>query len=150
MERQRAVVEEIKKRGQTHRLPGIAVVVNDWADRADITHSNNNPITSSYIRARHWGQSTYVVSQKLALVSPSIRVNCTHMCVLKLSSTQCVKMFCEEYGALAGGAENLQKIYEYAVNDQPYSFLWCNFRATNPREIFMLRFEKFLNIEDVE
>ena len=111
--------------------------------------SNNNPITSSFIRARHWGQSTYVVSQKLALISPSIRVNCTHMCVMKMSSTQCIKLFCEEFGALAGGAENLQKIYEYAVNDQPYSFLWCNFRSADPRKIFMLRFEKYLNIEDI-
>ena len=148
MEKQKEHVEELKQKSATHLIPGIAVVINDWADRADITHSNNNPITSSFIRARHWGQSTYVVSQKLALVSPSIRVNCTHMCVLKLSSTQCVKLFCEEYGALAGGAENLRKIYEYAVNDQPYSFLWCNFRASDPKKIFMLRFEKYLNIED--
>ena len=149
MDKQKDVVEDIKKKGLTYSVPGIAVVINDWADRADITHANNNPITSSFIRARHWGQSTYVVSQKLALISPSIRVNCTHMCVMKMSSTQCIKLFCEEFGALAGGAENLQKIYEYAVNDQPYSFLWCNFRSADPRKIFMLRFEKYLNIEDI-
>ena len=66
MEDQKNLVEELKKKEGTTLLPGIAVVVNDWADRADITHANNNPITSSYIRARHWGQSTFVVSQKLA------------------------------------------------------------------------------------
>ena len=42
-----------------------------------------------------------------------------------------------------------KKIYEYAVNDRPYSFLWCNFRSADPRKIFMLRFEKYLNIEDI-
>ena len=60
----------------------------------------------------------------------------------------CIKLFCEEYGALAAGAENLRKIYEYAVNDRPYSFLWCNFRSPDPRKIFMLRFEKYLSIEN--
>ena len=149
MEDQKNLVEELKKKEDTTMIPGIAVVVNDWADRADITHANNNPITSSFIRARHWGQSTYVVSQKLALVSPSICVNCTHMCVLRSASTQCIELFCEEYGMLAGGAESLLKIYEYAINDRPYSFLWCNFKSTNPKQIFMLRFERYLNVEDV-
>jgi hypothetical protein len=149
MEDQKIVVEELKKKEGTTLLPGIAVVINDWADRADITHANNNPITSSFIRARHWAQSTYVVSQKLALVSPSIRVNCTHMCVLRSASTQCIKLFCEEYGALAGGAENLMKIYEYAINDRPFSFLWCNFKSTDTKKIFMLRFERYLYVEDV-
>ena len=50
---------------------------------------------------------------------------------------------------LAGGAENLMKIYEYAVNDRPYSFLWCNFKATDPKKIFHLRFERYLNVEDL-
>ena len=61
-----------------------------------------------------------------------------------------VKLFCEEYGALANGAENLHKIYEYAVNNRPYSYLFCNFRHPDPQKIFMLRFERYLNIEDLE
>ena len=40
------------------------------------------------------------------------------------------------------------KIYEYAVNDRPFSFLRGNFKETDPKKIFMLRFEKYLNIED--
>ena len=47
MEKQKEHVEELKQKSATHLIPGIAVVINDWADRADITHSNNNPITSS-------------------------------------------------------------------------------------------------------
>ena len=50
---------------------------------------------------------------------------------------------------LAGGAENLMKIYEYAINDRPYSFLWCNFKSTDPKKIFMLRFERNLIVDDV-
>ena len=53
MDKQKDIVEDIKKKGLTYSVPGIAVVINDWADRADITHANNNPITSSFIRARH-------------------------------------------------------------------------------------------------
>ncbi len=60
-----------------------------------------------------------------------------------------VKLFCEEYGALAGGADNLRKIYEYAVNDRQFSFLWCNFRHPDPRKVFSLRFERYLTIEDL-
>ena len=58
MEDQKNVVEELKKKEDTTLLPGIAVVINDWTDRADITHAHNNPITSSFIRASHWAQST--------------------------------------------------------------------------------------------
>ena len=46
-------------------------------------------------------------------------------------------------------SDNLRKIYEYAINHQPYSFLTVNVRA-EPRKVFMLRFERYLNIEDVE
>ena len=62
---------------------------------------------------------------------------------------QDIKILCEEWGALAGGPDSLRKIYEYAIDDQPYSFLTVNVRA-EPRKVFMLRFERYLNIEDVE
>ena len=71
------------------------------------------------------------------------------MCVLRSASTQCIKLFCEEYGALAGGGENLYRIHVHAINDRPYSFLWCNFKSTDPKKIFMLRFERYLNVEDL-
>ena len=77
------------------------------------------------------------------------RVNATCLVVLKLNNMGDVKFFCEEYGALANGADNLRKIYEYAVNDRQYSFLFCNLRQPDPKKVFMLRFERYLNIEDV-
>ena len=68
---------------------------------------------------------------------------------MKLNNMQDINILCTEWGALAGGADNLRKIYEYAVNDAQYSFLFINVRA-EPRKTFMLRFERYLNVEDLE
>ena len=40
------------------------------------------------------------------------------------------------------------KIYEYAVAE-PFSFLWCNFKATDNKKVFMLRFERYLTIDSI-
>ena len=68
---------------------------------------------------------------------------------MKLNNMQDIKILCEEWGALANGPDNLRKIYEYAINDQPYSFLTINVRAPAGK-VFMLRFERYLNVEDLE
>ena len=149
MDQQKEEIEELKQNPRTHTLPGIAVVVNDFADRPDVTHRNDNPIATCFVRARHWGQSTYILSQHITSVAVTCRVNATFLIVMKLNNMQDIKILCEEWGALAGGPDNLRKIYEYAINDQPYSFLTVNVRA-EPRKVFMLRFERYLNIEDVE
>ena len=149
MDAQKEEVEELKQNPRTHTLPGIAVVVNDFADRPDVTHRNDNPIATCFVRARHWMQSTYIVSQHITSVAVTCRVNATFLIVMKLNNMQDIKILCEEWGALAGGPDNLRKIYEYAINDKPYSFLTVNVRA-EPRKVFMLRFERYLNVEDVE
>ena len=133
MEKQKERIMKLKKDEDTTLLPQICVVINDWADRQEITHApTNNPITTAYLKGRHWAQNTIICTQRYASVATSIRVNCTHLCLLKRASTQSIKLFCEEFGNLAGGADNLVEIYEYAVAE-PFSFLWCNFKATETR-----------------
>jgi hypothetical protein len=43
--------------------------------------------------------------------------------------------------------KTLLDIYNLAVNDQPYSFLYVNLRAKSPNDMFYIRFEKKLLIE---
>jgi hypothetical protein len=148
MEAQKTKIMQLKKEDVT-LLPQICVVINDWADRQEITHApTNNPITTAYLKGRHWAQSTIICTQRYASVATSIRVNCTHMCLLKSAPTQSIKLFCEEFGNLAGGADNLMKIHEYAIAE-PWSFLWCDFTATDNKNVFMLRFERYLTIDNI-
>ncbi len=82
IDRQKEIVEEIKRKGYTNTLPGIAVIINDFADDSQVLHTAaKNPITSSFLRARHWAQSTYVVSQNSRAsirVCESIALTCAY------------------------------------------------------------------------
>ena len=91
--------------------------------------------------------STYLSFQKLALVSPTCRVNASCMAIFQLHCMQDLDLFLTEWGALAGGKDNLFAIYKKAVEDAPHSFLWCDFKAP-PGKRFMLRFERYLNVDD--
>jgi hypothetical protein len=44
--------------------------------------------------------------------------------------------------AAVANKKTLLDIYNLAVNDQPYSFLYVNLRAKSPNDMFYIRFEK--------
>ncbi len=52
-------IEELKQNERTHTLPGIACVVDDFADRPDVTHRNDNPLATAFVRARHYAVDLY-------------------------------------------------------------------------------------------
>ena len=95
-------VTEASKKAKMKSLYGILIVVDDFADDPRIMHSNSGAgsggsmLNTLFIRGRHMMISTLVSSQKLRLVSPTIRVNLQFMLVWRLRNQTELQSLLEE------------------------------------------------------
>ena len=60
-----------------------------------------------------------------------------------------VDTFVMEQSALVD-KKTLYEIYKIAVNDKPYSFLFVKLRESDLNKIFVIRFEKYFEINDTQ
>lgn len=60
-----------------------------------------------------------------------------------------LESFLEETSALVD-KDTLRQIYDTAINSQPYSFLYVNLSAQNVNDMFMVRFEQKILVNDVK
>ena len=137
------------QKGQKHRkLHGICIVVDDFADDPKIMHSNSggtsggSMLNTLFVRGRHLNISTLVSSQKLRLVSSTIRVNLQFLCVWRLRNHQELESLLEEVSAVYD-KKTLMQMYLLAT-DEPYSFWYILLTAKKRDDMFFLRFEKKL------
>ncbi len=73
LERQKKITEYLKRKGAKKRF-NIALIIDDHADNPAAMHRAGGILETLYVRARHFGVSTIVSSQKLKLMSPTVRV----------------------------------------------------------------------------
>lgn len=145
------VIEDQKKiathqKDNNHKkIHQILIVVDDFADSPEFSR-HSKLLHSLFTRGRHIFCSTFVSTQKASALSTIIRVNCTEWYIWKLRSYQDLQLILEELGALQP-KQTLFEIYKKAT-DEPYSFLFVNLRATNPNDIFNIKFDKKIEIED--
>ena len=85
------------------------------------------------------GISTLVSSQKLKLVSTTIRVNLQFMLVWRLRNRMELASLIEEISAVYP-TKTLEEMYQLAT-DEPYSFWYILFTAKRREDMFYLRFE---------
>ena len=83
LERQKKITEHLKRKGATRRF-NICIVVDDHADNPSAMHRAGGILETLYVRAHHFGLSTIVSSQKLKLISSTVRVNLTALFVFRL------------------------------------------------------------------
>lgn len=60
-----------------------------------------------------------------------------------------LESFLEETSALVD-KDTLRQTYDTAINSQPYSFLYVNLSAQNVNDMFMVRFEQKILVNDVK
>ncbi len=102
-------------------------------------HRAGGILETLFVRARHFGVSTIVSSQKLKLMSPTVRVNLTALFIFKLrASSDLVDGFLKEYGALVD-AKILMAMYRSAV-ERPYGFLYIDLLAKSLDHMFYSSF----------
>ena len=78
-------------------------------------------------------------------MSPTARVNAHWIVAFKLRNKQDLDGLLQELTAIYP-YEVLLQLYEEAVNDQPYSFLFINMKKPK-EEMFSIRFDEILQIE---
>jgi hypothetical protein len=145
VETQKRVIEESKKQ-KIKQLYGILIVVDDFADSPNVVHSNSGAasggsmLNTLFIRGRHMMISTLVSSQKLRLLSTTMRVNVQFMLVWRLRNRLELQSLLEEISAVYD-INTLEQMYKLATDD-PYSFWYILFTARKKEDMFFLRFEQ--------
>ena len=128
---------EHSKKAKMKKLYGICVVVDDFADSPQIMHSGSGAanggsvLNTLFIRGRHMMISTIVSSQKLRLISPTIRVNVQFMLIWRLRNRLELQSLLEEISAVYP-VKTLEEMYQMATDD-PYSFWYILFTAKKKR-----------------
>ena len=146
VETQRRVTAELKRQKASKRLYGVLIIVDDFADDPRIMHSaagaasGGSMLNTLFIRGRHMGISTLVSSQKLKLVSTTIRVNLQFMLVWRLRNRMELASLLEEISAVYP-VKVLEEMYQLAT-DEPYSFWYILFTAKRREDMFYLRLEQ--------
>jgi hypothetical protein len=142
---QKRVIEESKKQ-KIKQLYGILIVVDDFADSPNIVHSNSGAasggsmLNTLFIRGRHMMISTLVSSQKLRLLSTTMRVNVQFMLVWRLRNRLELQSLLEEISAVYD-IKTLEQMYQLAT-EEPFSFWYILFTARKKEDMFFLRFEQ--------
>ena len=136
--KQQAVTELLKKKGSKRRF-NILIVIDDHADNPSAMHKAGGILETLYVRARHFGVSTIVSSQKLKLMSATVRVNLTALFIFRLrNNSDLLDGVIREYSALID-AKTLLMMYRKAV-EQPYGFLYVNLLAKDINDMFYSSF----------
>ena len=90
--------------------------------------------------------STITATQKFSAIHPIIRVNATELYVYRLRNYKDLETFIEEVSAVQD-KKTLLEMYNIATQE-PYSFLYINLVAKSKKDMFYIRFDKKLVIED--
>jgi hypothetical protein len=142
---QKRVIEESKKQ-KIKQLYGILIIVDDFADSPSVVHSSSGAasggsmLNTLFIRGRHMMISTLVSSQKLRLLSTTMRVNVQFMLVWRLRNRMELQGLLEEISAVYD-MKTLEQMYKMAT-DEPFSFWYILFTARKKEDMFFLRFEQ--------
>ncbi len=147
MANQKAKIKELKEAKSKKPLPQILTVLDDHADRADIMHSAGNILTTLFIRGRHFGSSCWISSQKLTAISTVARVNFRFLLCWRLRNQREVMALMEELSAVYP-IPILHQMYETAISDEDHSFWFINMVAKKKDDMFHIRFEHKMQLED--
>ncbi len=138
LERQKKITEYLKRKGAKKRF-NICIVIDDHADNPQAMHRAGGVLETLYVRARHFGVSTIVSSQKLKLMSPTVRVNLTALFIFRLRNhSDLLDGVIREYSALVD-AKTLMTMYRAAV-EPAFGFLFVNLLATDINDMFYSSF----------
>ena len=136
----------MKRRGAKKRF-NVIIIVDDHADNPAAMHRAGGILETLYVRGRHFGVSTIVSSQKLKLMSPTVRVNLTALWIFRLRNhSDLLDGVIKEYSALID-SKTLMAMYRKAV-ERPYGFLYINLLAKNVNDMFYSSFISKFNIEN--
>ena len=145
IDRAKQVTEHMKKSGDKRRF-GTLIVLDDLADNPAAVHKCGGLLETLYVRGRHFGISTFVLAQKLKLISPCVRVNLTALFVFRLRNMGDLKAMVEEYSAVAD-PQKILEMYRRRVQ-RPFGFFYIDLVARDVNKMFFNSFLSRLIIDE--
>jgi hypothetical protein len=100
-----------------------------------------------FVRGRHQLISTIVSTQKINALAPLVRVNATELYIFRLRNVRDIDTLLEEFSALLTDKKIFLSIYKLAT-EQPYSFLYIKLTAKTINDMFFIKFDKKIIIND--
>jgi hypothetical protein len=147
IERQGKITARQKEKGM-RKLYSIAIILDDIADDPKI--SRCKALQSLFVRGRHFMITTVCSVQRYSgVLSPIVRCNATDLLCGHLRNQNDFDGIAEENSIICPyGKKGFRSLYEFAVNDEKYSFLNIKLSDPDRSNTFWLRFERPLEIED--
>ena len=108
--------EEMISKGQ--KVNNLGVVLDDLIDSAFIDLKRDHIVNMQYTKGRHYKISTFVITQKLKMISTSIRSNTEYACVLSTFNQLEKQAVAEEF---SHDKDQFFKLYDEYVHS--YQFL---------------------------
>jgi hypothetical protein len=137
VDRAKKVTEYLKAKKAKQKGFSTLIVLDDLADVKHGLPAISRFVDSLAVKARHWGVSFILSTQKLKLplISPTVRVNATALFVWRLrNQSDLWEGLIYEYSALVS-KEKLYAAYKQAVST-PYNFLYVDLLAKDVNEMF--------------
>jgi ABC-type dipeptide/oligopeptide/nickel transport system ATPase component len=138
-------ITEYQKKQEHKKLFQILIVIDDFADSPEFSR-HSKLLHSLFTRGRHSQISTIVATQKFTSLHPIIRVNASELYVFRLRNYQDLETFINEISAMID-KKSLLEMYRIATEIQ-YSFLYCKLTAKDIKKTFMIKYDKYLTIEE--
>ena len=147
LDTQHKVIEYQKKNKYTN-LFSCCIIIYDHAD--DPKFVRHSKILHGIVtRGRHSAVSCILSTQKYNVLAPILRLNASSLFVFKLKNMSEVQAFIDENSALVA-KKTLYDMYQQAVNDAPYSFMYIDCNSQDINRTFYIRFEKAFILDDGE
>ena len=130
-----------QKKHDREDMPTMLILLDDILSR---DFKKTNDITYLCSKFRHFEMSIFLSVQSFRAIGNICRNNATNVLVFKQQNNKELIKITEEYGELCGSEDLFMKYYNYAHDDQPYSFLYIDGQENPCR--FYKRHEELIGI----
>ena len=154
-------INQYQKKNGFSKLYSVLFLIDDFIDQASFA-KHNILLNALYIKARHYGVNIISSSQKYNGLSTTIRTNSRQLIFFKLRNYKEVESVLDELAgvliskkavadmkSLHQAKQILLEIYNVAT-EEPFSFLFVNLMQSDIDKMFMVRFEKYITIDEDE
>ena len=145
IETQHKITKHMKDTTKSKKLFQILIIIDDFAD--DPVFSRQSKLLHGlFTRGRHNMISTVVSTQAYRCLHPIIRLNAVNIFIFKLRNFKDIEALIDEVSALVD-KNSLMQMYKLGT-EEPYSFLYIKLNAKKREDMFYIRYDKKLVIED--
>ena len=154
MKERKSLIQRIKAQGDTKKLPGCLIYIDDLSDSAILSKKTGEGIIPKlFTQARHYAISLWVNVHSVNSLGPLARKQASGLILFKITNAREYDSVKQQFAHLVGNDE-FDALYDIAAGKQapPYSFLTVfpnAHRADDPEKpMFMARFDQALLVVD--